>query len=259
MKDAATPHRLYLWPRRLLAVTRGVSNRPHAHLAASLLLALEQPFELRVAKLKPCRVRAALVAPDVEQALDSRGAPALILHLDPDDPAFGAFKSVLAGEAWTELDAARFKDLLKPARALLEDAGCEAAQRLVSDLLARIGEGPSAAPDPRAAAIAAQLRRELPERLDAKALAAGAGLSESRLMHLFKQEFGVSMRRFLLGVRLERAMLAWAQGTRLTDLAHEVGFYDQPHLVHAARASVDFLPSAFADADTVRIQRCAVD
>jgi AraC-like DNA-binding protein len=55
-------------------------------------------------------------------------------------------------------------------------------------------------------------------------------LSESRFLHLFRDELGTSLRRYRLWVRLVHAGTAVAAGKNLTTAAIEAGFASPSHL-----------------------------
>ena len=55
-------------------------------------------------------------------------------------------------------------------------------------------------------------------------------LSESRFLHLFRQELGVSWRPYLLWRRMNCAIQAMVNDTSATDAAHLSGFSDSAHL-----------------------------
>lgn len=56
-----------------------------------------------------------------------------------------------------------------------------------------------------------------------------ACLSESRLSHLFTQEVGIPIKKYLLWSKLQNAIDALAKGMSLSSAAHEAGFADAPH------------------------------
>jgi AraC-like DNA-binding protein len=79
--------------------------------------------------------------------------------------------------------------------------------------------------------MAAKLIRDDPAvSVPAQDLAATAGLSESRFLHLFRQETGSSLRRYRLWSRLIRAGAELAAGHNLTTAAAEAGFASPSHL-----------------------------
>ncbi|MFD1333657.1 helix-turn-helix domain-containing protein, partial [Methylopila musalis] len=70
-------------------------------------------------------------------------------------------------------------------------------------------------------------------RLDAAARA--AGLSVSRLQHLFTAEIGVSFRRYRRWTRMRRAIAEIVGGASFTAAAHAAGYADQPHFARDFR------------------------
>ncbi|MDX1755834.1 MAG: helix-turn-helix transcriptional regulator [Marinobacter sp.] len=240
--------RLYIWPDHWQLWGHLLANRTHRHSSASLLVGLEGPFELEC-EGQWRTTRAALVAPDVPQALNPGQTDMWVVQLDPDSRPWLQLKGLLEGQPSRDLD---------PAIASLAEqppADCGAMQQALAALLARYGR-PLQPLDERVVACCRILRRDMPERLNLADLAARVGLSPSRLTHLFRSETGVSLRRFLLQLKMHRAMNCWAPGKTVSELAVEAGFYDQPHLVRTARELFDALPSAYAGTGWLQVCRC---
>ncbi len=84
--------------------------------------------------------------------------------------------------------------------------------------------------DPRIELAAKQIRDDPLNTASAAELAASVGLSESRFLHLFRQEVGSSLRRYRLWSRLMRAGAEFAAGANLTTAAAEAGFASPSHL-----------------------------
>ena len=70
---------LFLWQGGWLMVMPAIDNQPHQHVAASLLVGLEQPIRVTV-EGRLCQKRVVLVPPDVPQSLNSQG-PVAVVHL----------------------------------------------------------------------------------------------------------------------------------------------------------------------------------
>lgn len=243
---------MFLWPGRWLLVGRLGANRTHRHVAASLLLGLDGSIGVE-ADGQWRRTRAALVAPETPQALDPEGGRVLVAHLDPDTDNWLRLAPLLRGRSSVNLELPA--KIHESALALTEDPDCETAAALMSAL--RVPDGPEPrSPDPRVLAVARRLRTELPERADARALAETVGLSASRLTHLFRAETGVTLRRFLLHLKIQQAMLCWRPGMSLSTLAAEAGFHDQPHLARTAREMFDALPSHYITAGSFTLVHC---
>lgn len=242
---------VFLWQDHWQVLGQLMPNRSHRHISASLLVGLDRPFRLAVDG-EWRETRAAIVAPDVPQALEPGEARIWSVQLDPDSVYWRSLKSVTAGMASTDLSLTGV-DLPDPG-----ETGCEAMAGALAKVISRSGHAPVALDD-RIAAICGKLRAELPERLELNSLAQSVGLSSSRLTHLFRQETGVPLRRFLLHLKINRALAFWEPGISVSRLATEAGFYDQPHLVRTARDMFDALPSAYVAAGWFNVCRCGLD
>lgn len=84
--------------------------------------------------------------------------------------------------------------------------------------------------DPRIAAAARRIRDDPATSVPSRELAVEAGLSESRFLHLFRDELGTSVRRYRIWVRLVHAGTAIAAGASLTEAAMKSGFASPSHL-----------------------------
>lgn len=182
-----------------------------------------------------------IVAPETEHRLDSLGREVAVLLAEPELPASRAASTrLLGGKSFVPLpagEAERFRticqqeELPSPATTL--------------SLLAPGAPLPRAL-DSRIAALQEKLRTLPDKRATLGEIAAELGLSESRLTHLFKQETGVSFRRYLLWLRLGDAMARALSGAPLTEAAHASGFSDSAHLSRTCREMFGINPQAVA-------------
>lgn len=76
-----------------------------------------------------------------------------------------------------------------------------------------------------------------------RALAAGLGCSERRLERRFRDELGLSPKRYARLLRFERAVQRIAAGLPLAEVAAETGFADQAHLTHEVRRFAGMTPA----------------
>jgi AraC-like DNA-binding protein len=91
------------------------------------------------------------------------------------------------------------------------------------------------------------LRRVRADNLDRRqtslpTLAAIAGLSPSRFMHVFTESVGIPLRPYLLWLRVQRAACALMSRATVTEAAHLAGFSDAPHLARALRRTLGMTP-----------------
>ena len=91
---------------------------------------------------------------------------------------------------------------------------------------------------------AMSLMRRLPDRkAHIRVIADEIGLSQSRLIHLFKDQVGIPFRRYLLWLRLVEAIVLVLDGVSLTTAAHTAGFADSAHLSRTFKRMFGVTPS----------------
>jgi AraC family transcriptional regulator len=82
-------------------------------------------------------------------------------------------------------------------------------------------------------------------------------LSTSRFTHLFRQQTGLSLTRYLLWTRLLTAVAVIAQGANTTAAAHQAGFADLAHMSRTFRQTFGVMPSELQKM-TIAFKRDAV-
>lgn len=111
-------------------------------------------------------------------------------------------------------------------------------------VLERILLGPAWAPvDHRVASALSLLHGSPDDRPSLAALASRAGLSESRLRHLFKETTGVPLRRYRIWVAMRVALQSLARGASITTSAMDAGFASSAHFSTAFREMFGMEPS----------------
>lgn len=113
--------------------------------------------------------------------------------------------------------------------------------RALDDVDARLDASNSQVAHAGIARVLEALRQE--PSLEGPALARVAGLSVSRLRHVFREEVGVSASRYRWWLRLRLSALSLKAGHSLTTAAHEAGFADAAHFSRTFRRTFGFAPS----------------
>jgi AraC-like DNA-binding protein len=72
------------------------------------------------------------------------------------------------------------------------------------------------------------------------------GLDRYTLARSFRDRFGTSPHRYLVGRRLERVRAEIARGASLADAAYAVGFADQSHMTRHFKARFGLTPGRYA-------------
>lgn len=138
---------------------------------------------------------------------------------------------------------------------------CEQASAVYGKIISVLGGyfgHPGEPLDPRIVSTLNLLREKyLSQKLSIGDIARHVCLSESRLIHLFTEQVGIPLRRYVLWMRLLTAFRMAAQGEQsLTQAAHGAGFSDSAHLSRTSRSMFGVTPSGCANSQFVQVTCC---
>lgn len=262
--------KLFLWHGRALYVgaVPVYSFATHRHHAAQAGISLGAPFRVRSGEHEPFEPCAGfVVAPNAPHQGDVTGAPGIFVWADSEHLADRI--SSKEDPPLRHLDEGELEPLLPELRAAsvkpLDCAGADALFRLVVRALScEVSEGrpepPPASPDERIRDAIGHVHEAELLRADRPIarLAARAYLSEDRFRHLFREQAGISVGRYLLWERLLTALDEAAKGASLSEAAHAAGFADQAHLSREFRATFGLTPSeVFKNSRLVQVVPCS--
>lgn len=207
------------------------STAAHSHHAIQITFAVDGSFRFSVGD-ETVSGSVVMIAPDVAHAFSPVGKTAMIF-IEPESRLGAALLGILGGRTHAVFGSQRFEKGTGALSCIWEgprpdDATLAALGR---DLAACLTDGlPSPQPtDRRILRVLEHLAAGPDHRLDVRAAAELACLSESRFSHLFVEEVGLAFRTYVLWRRLTVAVQRVAAGESLTSAAHEAGFADSAH------------------------------
>jgi AraC-like DNA-binding protein len=212
---------VWLWPGQALYAGPSLNLAPHSGSVWCLAVGVDGPLSVSTKDGIKGTARSVLIPPRLTHQLTCHGAGLVSCFLEPTSERADAGRHKF-GE-WHGEVAVRHVD---EERLQFTPTDDESASHWL-DLAA------PAAPrhvDPRIAAAARRIREDPAAAISSRELAAQAGLSESRFLHLFRDELGTGLRRYRLWARLTHAGAAIAAGDNLTTAAMKAGFASPSHL-----------------------------
>lgn len=210
----------------------------HTAHALKICIASEGYFRVRCEGAAWEPAVAALIAADVPHELDATDAHLHMLAVGPETSA-GRRLAALASAPVTRLAHAPRPggDPVETRRAMLAAYAPPIAARWT---------------DPRVLTALRMIRASPGLRVPLCDIAAAVMLSPSRLVHLFREQTNLSIKRYSLWLRVVAALEAMPDGDSLTDVAYTVGFSDPAHLSRAFRQMIGLNPSALLRQTLVR-------
>lgn len=257
---ASRPGSFYLWNGQALLVGSVNDTRSHRHHAVQLVVSLSGSFRVTAEGVES-RHRAVFISPDTWHRLDGRDGRQALLLIDSES---SAARTLVSRYGTVNRLSVLDPDVLAPSVARLSSIGAEdltcSGARIICDEMIRAlaGEIHVLGEMDRRIRKAIELARELPEHKAPLAyLAKEVGLSESRFAHLFSEQTGIPIRRYLLWLRLMQAIQYLLNGVSLTTAAHEAGFADSAHLSRTFRDMFGMtLSGSFKNSRFVQVISC---
>lgn len=240
MLISAAPGAL-LWPAAMIVWGPGYISSLHAHHCLQLVMGLRGKLHVRSgSRRKWARCGAILVKPDVKHEVVARGMSVLIAFVESESELGGALAN------WLQQDLTRISERdVEDWREQLGDPATLSAAQVEAWVRRALMKG-RASPrlHPRVKRVIRYLRAELAtqDAFSLEDLAKVAGLSPSRLMHVFTESVGVPLRPYVLWLRLQLACGQLMRGAGTTEAAHHAGFSDAAHMSRTFRRMLGTTP-----------------
>jgi AraC-like DNA-binding protein len=185
----------------------------------------------------------AVALPYLAHTVTSDYRSVICVTLEPETVRVGVMEEL--AKRLSGPDQAFFVDRIRAAYAQLLDRG------FGDDITSAAFDGmffgdalPARALDVRVRRAIAQIVRFSGEPVTAASCAAAAGLSQSRFLHLFKEETGISFRSFRAWKRARHLLHYANQDLNLAHLAQDIGYPDSTHFSHSIRRFYGLKPRA---------------
>lgn len=234
---------IYAWPERFLYLGPSTQTTSHRNHAATWLIAREGRLRVTLGAGGEVLEDQAIYLPsETEYATDLALSNIAALYWEPES---ASYQRAMAN---TENVPRAFACAAANSGELLKLYEYQTTRDEADEMLSRVfgfermrGSQPSFVDNRINAALA--FLRDSPQAYDSiEALSARVHLSPSRFAHLFKKVVGVPVRRYVLWLKLRRALDLAIAGDSLTTAALSAGFADSAHLSRSARAMLGVAP-----------------
>ena len=212
---------VWLWPGQALYAGPSLYLAPHSGSVWCLAVGIDGPLTVATTDGASRTAHSVLIPPRLTHQLTCHGTGLVSCYLEPTSERADASRHKFGdwhgevGLRHVDEERLQFTPTDDESASHWLDLAAPAAQRRI---------------DPRIAAAARTIRDDPTASISSRELAADAGLSESRFLHLFRDELGTSLRRYRLWIRLTHAGAAIAVGDNLTTAAMKAGFASPSHL-----------------------------
>lgn len=221
---------LFFWPGYFMYAGHAVDTVVHDHHAIQIAISLNDTIEI-ILPDKVDRQKAVIINSDQQHECRTYQTDFLLLNIDPDiDTGMRLKKIYLDGRQVAALPTdpvAFFLDQIAPALASRNTPGIiNVTKHFIDSLSLIVGERQF---DDRIIKVLQLLSEPGHKQLRIKEISEEVFMSPSRLIHLFTEQVGIPIRKYILWSRLLSALQKIAQTKNITYSALEGGFTDIPH------------------------------
>lgn len=229
---------LYIWHGQTLFFGYLPNIEEHAHHALQIEIGLRKWFKIHHGQ-EELTCRFALIPPDVLHKIDDCNDTQAVIYLEPESIMGQRLKKFYQNKKIKKLNFNVVKPFIKDLQCFSEKIhDCHEAGLLLRAILEALSgkDLPFNELDDRIREVIGICQTACDKKISTKVLAQRVGLSEGRLIHLFKDQVGVPIRRYLLWARLSDALMHLSKGGSFTEAAHKAGFSDSAHLSRTYRS-----------------------
>lgn len=237
-----------------------VDNTTHQHHAVQIVISIKKDFKLFYDN-KWSIHRAVIIAPDVPHQLLSPDHRQLLLLIDHETKiAKRLSEKLLKDRNVKSLDEFLARTGFKELISRDYNFSCQQANFLfnkIIDFLLGSKEVSSPAIDSRIKKALDLMKGLHIKKVSTKEIARSVCLSESRFIHLFSEQIGIPVRRYLLWLRIAEGITNIVDEPSLTDAAYNLGFSDSAHFSRTFKSIFGLKPSKiFKNSQFIQVISC---
>lgn len=204
-------------------VGKNIETERHSHHALEFILGIDEPFDLISEAGELRDIQGVIINPNFPHQFVGSDAKYLFVFLEPELIQTQQIKDHFDLEVLETVQVdclSEFPDSEKVIDfSFFEE---ELGIPMVHSSIAKI--------DDRIREVVAFIKGNLEQgQVSSVSLAEKVYLSESRFLHLFKEQIGIPVRRFVLWCRIQEALKELLTGSNFTRSAHAAGFSDSAH------------------------------
>ena len=203
----------------------------HEHHAIQIAISLENEIEV-ISSGAVVKYKAVIINSDEPHECRTRDNAFLLINIDPESKIGTRLKKVyLSEQKIAALPESVVEELLTDMKPLLmNNTTVDPIFNTILQFLQKLSDtDENKNVDDRIIKILEVLKQPQNETLKIENLSALVHLSPGRLIHLFTEQVGIPVRKYILWARLLIALQYIFDGQNITEAALEAGFSDAPH------------------------------
>lgn len=249
---------IHLWPYKAIYIGISPDNDVHSHHAIQICISLDKEISVQNYRTQSNLTGHCIVVfEDVPHKVLAQENQIVVIYLEPEDRQNKQFLTAICQARGDGINTLPFtgKELGSICRNLFNEDDIERVWENFNKAIGFVFSplSSSRSEDKRVRAVIDIIASQRGSAVDLEFLSSKVYLSPSRLTHLFKQEVGIPINRFIVWWRVRAAIEHLSMSATLTEAAHASGFSDLPHMSKTFKQLFGFAPSSLFKPDTIKI------
>ncbi|HHP7240649.1 MAG TPA: helix-turn-helix transcriptional regulator [Cyclobacteriaceae bacterium] len=221
----------------------------HSHPVIQWVFAIQDTFRSKDDSGNWISKKGLLIAPNCPHECDASNIPIISIEIDPES-SLGEW--ILSNQLKDQLiidypskDLVNF-DIDRFSNHLINE-DWSSIRKMAQNAFGFRKARPLLQKDKRIEDVLAFISKHIDQNITSERLMEVAHLSESRLLHLFKEEMGLPIRNYILWLRLQMVVELILEGNSLTTASYKAGFSDQAHMTRTFSNMIGVPPSLISE------------
>ena len=230
-----TKNYLFLWEGMYLFIGYGLETHSHNHHALQLAITTDEPFRMKVKEGDWGNYSSLMLASDCQHQCNAAQSRLIFISIDPSTYISKKLKEdFMKSSPFNILPGSSTKIFINDLMPLLNNSNnCNAILELILEFIAELSGTVSTSLHPvidsRIEKVIRIIKNSHDKKITLEFIAQSVFLSESRLVHLFKEQIGIPIRKYILWNRINLAVKKIINKESLTEAAYSAGFSDAAH------------------------------
>jgi len=248
MNESKSRPLLFFSTGYFMYIGNAVDTVVHEHHAIQIAISFDGPIDI-IQSGSITKLKAAIIDSDQEHECRTYQSAFALINIDPESKIGCALKKTYLDKqkiaALPIVLSENFLVEIEPL--LLNDNDSESIYELVHRFLLSLSHtAATAISDDRIAMVLSLLNQPSENTVNIKELADAICISPSRLIHLFTDQVGIPIRKYVLWRKMLTTLHKLKETKNLTVAALEGGFYDSPHFNRTFKKMFGLSPSSLA-------------
>ncbi|MHB1685910.1 MAG: helix-turn-helix domain-containing protein [Ignavibacteriaceae bacterium] len=253
---------IYLWDSQFLFIGNAIKTKIHAHHVLQIGISVDHPFKMRVKNESWQSYKGIIVGSDQNHECIATDSKVIFISIDPESVnGKKLIKHYLKNSPYNSIQDQIVNQFVKDLEnqfSISDD--CKDILRIVNDLINRLTLSSELVTetDKRIESAIQILKNSIHKKITVKQLAQEVYMSESRLIHLFKKQIGIPIRKYILWLKLKTTTEKIIHKETLTQAAYSGGFSDSAHFSRTFTRMFGISPSAILkNSQIVQARSCS--